>query len=669
MSVVVIYNKSSNFGLSKDAGLLATTSRAVASGLGVTVGSIKTMDPMEPPVACDVAVHLEIPVMNWVPWARYNILMVNPEWFIKEAWTPYLANGQAFDLLVVRCEAAAEQLRALAPSVAERVWVQPWCASWTVAEALKEPASITHKDGFVAILGKSASKHVAIEQIIPLWRAGWPKLQVYSADEKLAAWLLNVPHSDNIEIKVGELSEMQWARAACWAPGALLCSAAEGFGYAAAEAEVAGSFGILNNLDVYLEDYKGHDGVVWIGSQELPEEEKAGKFLRERMVFRDAGNASGEQTLTNSQTIRDAGIQDTLDAAIAAFETADLKTVREQRQKSASERQATFRVRLREMWARVGVEMNAKIAASGVKNLNRHLPPIVDGSNCPKISIVTLTYNRRKFFHLAAHNMLLTDYPKDKIEWVIVDDSDDPADSPSDLIISFKNTNTAIDINYVPLPPLKEGKRSIGAKRNIGVGKATADIIVFMDDDDHYPITSIRRRVAWLVSMPEKQIVGCTTIAMYDLLKGSSAVNCPPMDIPLGQRVSEATFCFRKKFWEERRFEDVSIAEGENWLTGRESAWLEVSPQQIIVAFTHGKNTSSRQVPVDGNSSSKGRDISSASGGNSSSKGRDISSTSSASGGNGCFWGFPREFLAFIHGLAGIQVEWADGATKATKKK
>jgi hypothetical protein len=164
-----------------------------------------------------------------------------------------------------------------------------------------------------------------------------------------------------------------------------------------------------------------------------------------------------------------------------------------------------------------------------------------------------------------------------------------------------------------------------------------------MDDDDHYPITSIRRRVAWLESSPEKDIVGCTTIAMYDLLKGSSAVNCPPMDLPLGQRVSEATFCFRKKFWEERHFEDVSIAEGETWLTGRESAWLEVSPQQIIVAFTHGKNTSSRQVPTgEGNSST--------------------------SGGNGCFWGFPREFLAFVHGLAGLQVEWADGAAKANQK-
>jgi hypothetical protein len=611
MSVVVIYNKTSNFGLSKDAGLLATTSRVVASGLGVPVGSIKTMDPMEPPVACDVAVHLEIPVLNWMPWARYNILVVNPEWFVKEAWTAYLSE---FDLLVVRCEAAAQQLRELAPEVADRIWVQPWCASWTVAEALKEPASISHKDGFVAILGKSASKHVALEQIIPLWRTTWPLLRVYSADETLAAWLLKLPQRENIEIKVGELSETQWSRVVCWAPGALLCSAAEGFGYAAAEAEVAGAFGILNNLDVYLEDYKGLDGVAWVSSQELPSDEKAGKFLRERMVFR------GEE------------VQNSLDAAIAAFEVADLKALRAERQKSASERQATFRVRLREMWQRVGDEINAKIATSGAKNLNRHLPPIVDGSNCPKISIVTLMHNRRKFFHLAAHNILLTDYPKDKIEWVIVDDSDDPADSPSDLIISFKNTNTAIDINYVPLPTLKEGKRSIGVKRNIGVGKAKSDIIVFMDDDDHYPITSIRRRVAWLESMPEKQIVGCTTIAMYDLLKGSSAVNCPPMDLPLGQRVSEATFCFRKKFWEERHFEDVSIAEGENWLTNRESAWLEVSPQQIIVAFTHNKNTSSRRLPGEG---------------------------------NGCFWGFPREFLAFIHGLAGIQVEWAD--TKAAK--
>jgi hypothetical protein len=49
-------------------------------------------------------------------------------------------------------------------------------------------------------------------------------------------------------------------------------------------------------------------------------------------------------------------------------------------------------------------------------------------------------------------------------------------------------------------------------------------------------------------------------------------------------------------------------------------------PQQIIVAFSHGTNTSSRRIP------------------------------SGAEVKPGCFWGFPKEFLIFIHGLAGVNI-------------
>jgi hypothetical protein len=52
----------------------------------------------------------------------------------------------------------------------------------------------------------------------------------------------------------------------------------------------------------------------------------------------------------------------------------------------------------------------------------------------------------------------------------------------------------------------------------------------------------------------------------------------------------------------------------------------EIPPQQIIVAFSHGKNVSSRRVPY----------------------GADVKP--------GCFWGFQKEFLVFIHGLAGVHV-------------
>ena len=45
-----------------------------------------------------------------------------------------------------------------------------------------------------------------------------------------------------------------------------------------------------------------------------------------------------------------------------------------------------------------------------------------------------------------------------------------------------------------------------------------------MDDDDHYPETSFRRRVAYLEKNPQVGCAVCTTIALYDLRTGISAV-------------------------------------------------------------------------------------------------------------------------------------------------
>jgi hypothetical protein len=68
------------------------------------------------------------------------------------------------------------------------------------------------------------------------------------------------------------------------------------------------------------------------------------------------------------------------------------------------------------------------------------------------------------------------------------------------------------------------------------------------------------------------------------------------------------------------------MAEGEAWISGREDQVIEMPPQQIIVAFTHGNNQSARRIPPSENKPA-------------------------------CFWGFPKEYLMFIHGLAGVQVE------------
>lgn len=267
-----------------------------------------------------------------------------------------------------------------------------------------------------------------------------------------------------------------------------------------------------------------------------------------------------------------------------------------------------------------------------------HCPPILHPSDCPHISIVTPTYNRKKLIDIAFHNLLATDYPADKMEWVVIEDSEKTEDFATEEIMNFQIKQPKIAVKYIPI----QGRMSIGQKRNIAIEHSTHDIILFMDDDDHYPTTSFRRRVAWLLKGRKgvetvNDIAVCTTIALYDLIRGVSAVNVPPWGMSLGKRISEATLTFRKSAWVERPFDDVSISEGESWIKGRENRCIEMPPQQIIVAFSHRTNASSRRIPPS-----------------------DIKEIS-------CFWGFPKEFLIFIHGLAGMDVE--EEGKKGAKNK
>ena len=267
-----------------------------------------------------------------------------------------------------------------------------------------------------------------------------------------------------------------------------------------------------------------------------------------------------------------------------------------------------------------GKQMNARKPARGI----RHLPPVLEKTNCPPISIITPTFQRKKLMEIAYHNLLSTDYPLDRIEWVIIESNDKSPHVMKDTLASFQQKVPTLQIRYIQL----DGRRSIGEKRNIGIAAASHEWILFMDDDDHYPPTSFRRRMAWLmkgsVGGRVPRVSCCTTIALYDLKRGVSAVNVPPVSLPFAQRISEATLAFHRSVWEERPFPEVSIAEGDLWIQGREADVIEIPPQQVIVAFTHDGNQSSRRLPP--------------------------------SQPPACFWNFPKEYLVFIHGLVGVEI-------------
>jgi len=555
-TVSVIFNKSNNFGLLHDAELIKRS----LSGYAI----VKFVDPLEHPSLSDINIHLEVPIYSYVPWASYNIFIMNPEWYVKDVYDSYMKH---FDVVITKEKLSIGTLL-------------PWSI---LPFTLKNTSSVKE---FLYLIGGSKNKREFAIKFLPFWKESYPTIHVYSIEE--LSFLEALP--TNVKLYVEDLTKEKRETLLETYEGHVCCSFAEGFGYTAAEANYVKAFTILNTLPVYNQDYKDSKNVSWIETE----------------VSSNSKYPYGSFVKATVNLERD------LEIAIEKFKLYDKKSINSIKSKNLED----FRKNLLQI-----------LDSMPEKKRMKNLPPILDRNNCPPISVITLIYNRRKFFDLARHNMILTDYPKNKIQWIIVDDSDVIEEQASDKIIQTQNQFTDIEIRYVPL--LK--KTPISQKRNIGIENSTNDIILFMDDDDHYPETSFRRRVAWLTKHPHlkntTKAVACTSIACYDLIKGVSAVNSPPFDIPLGQRISEATLTFYRSWYNEGKFENnIQVGEGESIVKKRENEVLEIPPQQIIVAFSHGKNISSRRIPSAENISPS------------------------------CFWGFPKEYLQFIHALAGINV-------------
>jgi glycosyltransferase involved in cell wall biosynthesis len=181
---------------------------------------------------------------------------------------------------------------------------------------------------------------------------------------------------------------------------------------------------------------------------------------------------------------------------------------------------------------------------------------------------------------MALYNYHQFDYPKEKIEWIVVDDSDDPTKT----IEHYPSYITVIR----PASHL-----TIGAKRNMGCQKASHPYILMMDDDDIYYPESIKNRVYYLMKGHCK-IIGCNYIMHFNLKssKGSYASD--------GIRVlSEASLGITKQFWEERPFDNRMAGEGQLLVRGREDQVLVIPPIYIFCAVNHGSNITQDRVNDD----------------------------------------------------------------------
>lgn len=563
--VVLLWNQSNTFGLSQDAALIEHALRTLekSSQKGLSYEIVRA-DPLQPPSNADIVIHLEVPHPVWFPWAPTQIWMVNPEW-CSPNWESY---KEQFTQIWVKEYKRVSEFGSKAIHV-------PWAVRGPLKPVKQDALGLRQA---LWVLGASQNKHIAARALLPIWPADFP----ITVTTTLEPCDLSGSFPASVTIKRGFLEAAELEELNQNAATHVAISAAEGFGFTAAQAEARSAAMILNTLPVYEEYYSGKEYASFISTPPL---EKVGSDLNH------CGYVADFSGVTTSD------IKNALQAIPAG----------ESEVKVSEDRLNAF------------VETVGHHLTRCIKKSKNHLPmpPVLSRDDCPSISVLTLTYNRRNFIDLAFINILTTDYPLAKIQWVIVEDSDDTMKSASDKIKAFEGRVPGCEITYVPMSK----KRSIGYKRNRAVKAAKYDICVNMDDDDVYPASSFRRRVAWLLQT-KAAVVGCTMIAMYDLQHGISAVNTPPWSLTQAQRVSEASFCFKTAYALEHPFPDIQQSEGEGFVS---KDFVEIPPQQILVALNHGTNTSGRVIA--------GRAQ------------------------TGCFWGWDQKFITWLHGLVGVQVE------------
>ena len=195
----------------------------------------------------------------------------------------------------------------------------------------------------------------------------------------------------------------------------------------------------------------------------------------------------------------------------------------------------------------------------------------------PLVSICTPTFNRRPFIPTMFECFRNQTYPKDRIEWIIVDDG-------TDRIKDLVESSGISQIKYFELPK----KVSLGEKRNYMHSKATGTIIVYMDDDDYYPPERVSHAVETLMANKQALCAGSSEIYIY-----FKHIQKMIQFGPYGPNHATAgTFAFRAELLKETRYQDhAAVAEEREFLKGYTIPFVQLDPMKTILCFSHEQNT------------------------------------------------------------------------------
>ena len=201
----------------------------------------------------------------------------------------------------------------------------------------------------------------------------------------------------------------------------------------------------------------------------------------------------------------------------------------------------------------------------------------------PLVSICTPTFNRRPFFPFIIKCFENQDYPKDRLEWIIIDDG---TDSIEDLVA---------DIPRVKYFGYKK-KMSLGEKRNLMHEKATGSILVYMDDDDYYPPCRVSHAVETLERSPSALCAGSSEMYIY-----FKHIHKMVQFGPYGpNHATAATFAFRRELLNQTKYDDdAAVGEEKQFLKNYTIPFVQLDPMKTILVFSHVHNSFDKKMLLD----------------------------------------------------------------------
>lgn len=197
----------------------------------------------------------------------------------------------------------------------------------------------------------------------------------------------------------------------------------------------------------------------------------------------------------------------------------------------------------------------------------------------PFVSVVTPTYNRRRFIPNLIEMYKSQTYPKDRMEWLVLDDGDD---SVEDLFLEA--SKTLPNIRYMR----RNQKELIGKKRNTLNKEAKGDILVAMDDDDYYSPERVSHAVTRLLANPKIELAGSSEIYMYysDIQK---IYKLGPYH---KYHATNGTMAWKRSYALSHTYDEtVTHAEERSFLENYVHPMVQLDPMKVMLVISHSENT------------------------------------------------------------------------------